>query len=248
MLAGLRYFFGGLVMLLATIAFPKFRSISRKYILVALCLGVLGTIEFACLYLGMQYISAGATSIFYYTSPIFVAALATPFLKEHFSWKKASALAFGFAGVLLLFLENLSTGLVNVGGFLVLSSAFTWALGAILFKRLVESENFLPVTSLMLISAGTFLLAPSLFSEATVTVSLEFVLILTYLIIVCSAFGITLYYYLLKQYEATRVSTWLFLVPAFAVLLGWLLLGEQVQLNEILGIVCVGTSVLILNK
>lgn len=247
-LAGLRYFFGGLVMLLAAIVYPKSRSISRKHLLAAVCLGLLATIEFACLYLGMQYISAGATSVFYYTSPIFVAMLATLFLKEPLSWQKASALALGFAGVLLLFLESLSTGIVNVGGLLVLSSSFTWALGAILFKRLVKTDNFLPVTSVMLVSAGTLLLAPSLFSGATLKVSLELVLILFYLIIVCSAFGITLYYYLLRQHEATRVSIWLFLVPAFAVLLGWLLLGEQVELNEVLGIICVGASILILNR
>jgi len=247
-LAGLRYLFAGLILLLITVAMPKSRAISQRNLLNAVFLGGLATIEFSCLYIGMQYISAGETSILYYTHPIFVAVLAIFFLKESFSWKKASALLLGFVGIVLLFIGNLSTGLVSVGGLLVLSSAFSWALGIVLFKRLVGNENYLPVTSVFLISAGALLLLLSIFSEATLIVSLQLALVLAYLVLVCSAFGIALYYYLLRNNEATQVSTWLFLVPVFGVLLGWLLLGEEVNLNEVIGILCVGVGIVILNK
>jgi drug/metabolite transporter (DMT)-like permease len=246
--AGLRYLLGGLVLLLVMIALPKSRSISQRDFITGILLGALAAIEFGCLYLGMQYISAGATSILYYTQPIIVAALATVFLKEPFSWKKASALMFGFAGALLIFLENLSTGLVSIGGLLVLSSAFSWAGGTIVFKKLIGNENFLFVTSVLLTLAGTFLLVFSISFEATLVVSLNLALTLVYLSIVCSAFGVALWFYLLKRHEATQVSTWLFLVPVFGVLLGWLLLGEKVYLTEVVGIFCVGISILILNK
>jgi drug/metabolite transporter (DMT)-like permease len=230
------------------IALPKSRSINRRDLLTAILLGALATVEFGCLYLGMQYISAGATSILYYTQPIVVAALATVFLKEPFSSKKAFALMFGFVGILLIFLENLSIGLTSVGGLLVLSSAFSWAGGTIVFKKLVWSENFLPISSVLLVSAGTFLLAFSIFFETTLAISMELALSLVYLAIVCSAFGVVLWFYLLKRHEATQVSTWLFLVPEFGVLLGWLLLGEKVYPTEVVGIFCVGMSILILNK
>jgi len=248
MFAGLRYLLGGLVLLLVMIALPKSRSINQRDLLTAILLGALATIEFGCLYLGMQYISAGATSILYYTQPIMVAALATVFLKEPFSWKKAFALVFGFVGTLLIFLENFSAGLVSVGGFLVLSSAFSWAGGTIVFKKLIWNENFLFVTSVLLVSAGTFLLVFSIFFETALVVSLNLALTLMYLAVVCSAFGVALWFYLLKRHEATQVSTWLFLVPLFGVLLGWLLLGEKVYLTEVVGMFCVGTSVLILNE
>jgi drug/metabolite transporter (DMT)-like permease len=155
---------------------------------------------------------------------------------------------FGFVGILLIFLENLSIGLTSVGGLLVLSSAFSWAGGTIVFKKLVWSENFLPISSVLLVSAGTFLLAFSIFFETTLAISMELALSLVYLAIVCSAFGVVLWFYLLKRHEATQVSTWLFLVPAFGVLLGWLLLGEKVYPTEVVGIFCVGMSILILNK
>jgi drug/metabolite transporter (DMT)-like permease len=247
-LAGLRYFLSGLILLSITVAMPKSRLISRRTLAIAMFLGGLATIEFTCLYLGMQYIGVGETSILYYTHPIFVAGLATFLLKESFSWRKASALLLGFLGILLLFAENLSTGVVSIGGLLVLASAFAWALGIVVFKRLVGDENYLPVTSIFLLSSGALLLTLSLLSDTALTISLQFVLVLAYLIIVCSAFGIALYYYLLRHNEVTRVSTWLFLVPAFGVLLGWLFLGESIRLNEIIGIACVAAGIVLLNR
>jgi drug/metabolite transporter (DMT)-like permease len=248
LLAGLRYVLSGLILLLIIAAVPKSRLICRRKLLDAFFLGVLATIEFACLYLGMQYISAGEASILYYTQPIFVALLATLFLKEPFSLKKAYALVFGFVGLLLIFLENLSTGIASIGGLLVLSSAVTWAGGTVFYKKLVGDENSLPVTSVLLVSSGAFLLAFSPLFETNFVVSFNLVLALVYLVVVCSAFGIALYYYLLKHYEATRVSIWLFLVPVFGVLFGWLVLGEQVHLNAIVGIICVSSGILVLNK
>ena len=248
LLAGLRYALSGLILLMIALALPKSRSLSKRKFLDAFLLGMLATVEFACLYLGMQYISAGEASILYYTQPIFVAGLAIFFLNEPFSLKKAAALIFGFVGTLLIFLENLSTSVASVGGLLVLSSAVAWAGGTVLYKKLVGNENFLPVTSVLLVSSGAFLLAFSLFFETTLAVSVSLVLTLVYLIVVCSAIGIALYYYLLRRYEATRVSIWLFLVPVFGVLLGWLVLGEQVHPNAVVGIFCVGVSILILNK
>jgi drug/metabolite transporter (DMT)-like permease len=41
---------------------------------------------------------------------------------------------------------------------------------------------------------------------------------------------------------------WLFLVPVFGVLMGWLLLGEKVDLNEVIGILFVGIGIVVLNK
>jgi drug/metabolite transporter (DMT)-like permease len=246
--AGLRYVLGGLAVLLAMIALPKFRSMSQRDLFTAILLGALAAIEFGCLYLGMQYISAGATSILYYTQPIIVAALATVFLKERFSWNKAFALIFGFVGALLIFLETPSTSLVSLGGLLVLLSAFSWAAGTIAFKKLVSSENFLFVSSVMLVSAGTLLLLCGNLFETTLIVSLNLALTLLYLAFVCSAFGVTVWFYLLKRHEAIHVSTSLFLVPAFGVLFGWSLLGENVYATEIIGIICIGVSIMILNK
>jgi drug/metabolite transporter (DMT)-like permease len=248
MLAGLRYLVGGLVLAIIMIAFRRTMSLSLKDLVGAIFLGVLGTVEFGSLYLGMQYISAGTTSVLYYTQPIMVAVLAAVFLNEAFSWNKAAAILFGFVGVVLIFVENLSGGLFSFGWSLVLVSAFSWAVATIVFKKLVRSENFLAVTSVLLVLAGSLLLTFSISFEAAPILSLRLAFALMYLALVGSAFGIALWAYLLRHNEATRVSTWLFLVPVLGVLLGWLLLDESIYITEIVGVFCVGLSIFILNR
>lgn len=248
MFAGLRYLVGGLVLALILVVFRGTLSVSSRDFVSAIFLGVLGTVEFGSLYLGMQYMSAGTTSVLYYTQPIMVATLAAVFLNEAFSWKKAAAILFGFVGVVLIFVENLSGELFSFGGVLILLSAFSWAAATIVFKKLVRSENFLVVTSVLLVLAGSLLLTFGVFFEAGLIVSLRFAFALMYLAFVGSAFGIALWAYLLRHNEASQVSTWLFLVPVLGVSLGWALLGESVYITEIVGIFCVGLSIFILNR
>ena len=48
-LAGLRYFLSGLILLLITVAMPKSRAVSRRTLGIAVFLGSVATIEFTCL-------------------------------------------------------------------------------------------------------------------------------------------------------------------------------------------------------
>jgi len=250
--AGLRYFLAGVVLLLVLIAcrYGYFHVIGLREILVPVLLGILATMEFGFLYFGMKYVSAGIASILYNTQPIMVSVLAAMFLKESVTWKKGLAIGLGFIGVLLIFGENLSDGLVSIGGLLVLLGAFSWAVGTITFKKLVRNENLLWVSSILLLTSGAFLIVTSsLFEETTsVVMTFKLALVIIYLATVCSAFGIAVWFYLLEHYDASQVSPYLFLVPVFGVLLGWLLLGETVHLYEAIGIFCVGMSIYILNK
>ncbi|MGQ9846969.1 MAG: DMT family transporter [Bacteroidales bacterium] len=250
--AGLRYFLAGVVLLLVLIACRRgyFQLLGLREILIPVFLGILATMEFGFLYFGMKYVSAGIASILFNTQPIMVSVLATMFLKESVTWKKAFAIGFGFIGVVLIFGENLSNGLTSPGGFLVLLGALSWAVGTIMFKKLVRNENLLWVSSVLLLTSGAFLFVISfLFGEApSLVITFKLALVILYLATVCSAFGIAVWFYLLKHYDASQVSPYLFLVPAFGVLLGWLLLGETVYFYEVIGIFFVGMSIYILNK
>lgn len=247
--AGLRYFLAGIVLLLMMIARRNFHFTSLREALISILLGVLATMEFGFLYFGMQYTGAGVASLLFNTQPIMVAVLAIAFLKEALTKNKIFANVFGFLGICLIFAGNLSDWLINLGGFFVLLGAFSWAVGTIVFK-LARIENLLSATSLMLLTCGTFLLVIGAFFEANfhLGMTLKFALILIYLATICSAFGITVWFHLLKRYEVSQLSPYLFLVPAFGVFLGWLLLSEKMYLNEVIGIFCVGLSIYLLGK
>lgn len=249
-LAGWRYLLAGLVLLLVTMARRGFSLVSLRQVLVSVFLGVLATMEFGFLYLGLQYVAAGVATMLFYTQPVMVAILAAVFLNEPFTGKKTLAVASGFSGTILIFGGNLSGGLYGLGAFLVLLGAFSYALGTVMFKRLVRSENLLMMSAILLLTCGVFLLPIASLFEATssLVVTPELALILAFLVLAGSALAMPLWLHLLKNYDASQVSPYQFLIPVFGVLLGWLLLGERLYPSELMGIIFVALSIYILNK
>lgn len=245
--AGLRYLIGGFILFLVVVS--RFRFISHlSSIYIAFILGIIATLEFGFLYIGIQYINAGTASILYNTQPIIVSIMAIFLLKEPFTWEKFSAILTGFIGVLLIFIESLSSDTATIGSIFVLLSALSWALNTIIFKKMVKNEFVMQTTSFLLLSAGMFLIFIGAFLEDPPVFTIKYIVTLLYLAIIGSAFGITLWFYLVTQYGASRTSICLFLVPAFSTLFGYLILGENIYLTDILGIFLIGISIYILNK
>jgi len=248
--AGLRYLIGGIILLLA-VAVSRFRFInysSRNNTYIAFILGIIASIEFSFLYIGMQYTDAGTASLLYNTQPIMVSIMATFFLREPFTPEKFGAVITGFIGVLLIFVENLSSDIATIGSIFILLSAFSWALNTIIFKKMIKDEFIMQTTCIMLLSAGIFLALIGAFFEEIPVFTTKYIATLLYLAVVGSAFGVTLWFYLVTQYGASQTSICLFLVPVFSILLGYLILGENIHLTDILGIFLVGMSIYILNK
>jgi drug/metabolite transporter (DMT)-like permease len=67
----------------------------------------------------------------------------------------------------------------------------------------------------------------------------------TYLICFGSAIGFSSYLYILKHSTATRVATYAFVNPIVALLLGWLLLHEDITLRTILASAVILAAVLL---
>ena len=81
-----------------------------------------------------------------------------------------------------------------------------------------------------------------------VTLNLESVLSIVYLAAAGSAFGFVALYWLFTKMEVTKISLFTFVTPIVAVLLGWLLLGEKVNLTVALGGSLILTGVMLVNR
>jgi drug/metabolite transporter (DMT)-like permease len=68
---------------------------------------------------------------------------------------------------------------------------------------------------------------------------------LAYLIVFGSMVGFTAYIYILKESTATRVATYAFVNPVVALFLGWLLIGESINLRTIIAAAVILTAVLL---
>jgi drug/metabolite transporter (DMT)-like permease len=57
--------------------------------------------------------------------------------------------------------------------------------------------------------------------------------------------GFTAYIYILKESTATRVATYAFVNPVVALFLGWLLIGESINLRTVIAAAVILTAVLL---
>jgi drug/metabolite transporter (DMT)-like permease len=102
----------------------------------------------------------------------------------------------------------------------------------------------------MLVGGGFLALAAVLLGEIHSfdpgAVSLGAWLSLLYLIVPGSIVAFTAYVWLLQRESPTKVGTYAYVNPVVAVLLGYFLGGEALDLRTILGTVCVLISVLVI--
>jgi len=85
---------------------------------------------------GLTHLPAGRSVILAYTMPLWVVVLSRAVLHERLTRRRLAGLGLGMAGMLVLIGNELAVlqG-APVGALLVLSAAFSWALGTVLMKR-----------------------------------------------------------------------------------------------------------------
>lgn len=147
----------------------------------------------------------------------------------------ALGLVLGFAGVVVLLSPSRSLKgqpLDSIGTAVLLFSAFSWACGSIYARRArLPSSPFLTTAMEMFAGGFLLLLAGVLTGEIhrfeAATFSLRSILALAYLIFFGSFLGFTAYIWLLKVTTPAQASTYAFVNPVVAVLLGCLFAGEK---------------------
>lgn len=149
------------------------------------------------------------------------------------SWLVAAGLVGGFAGVGLLVSADVGASVISyvVGSGAIVVASFLWAAGSIYSREadLPESQ-VLGVAMEMLAGGAMLLVAGVLFGEGArlepSAVSLRSLLALGYLVVFGSIVAFTSYLWILKVSSPARVSTYAYVNPVVAVLLGWGLAGE----------------------
>ncbi len=216
--------------------------------------GALFSAEFTCIYLGLQYTSASRLTVFVYTSPFVVALLLPRFVPaERMRGVQWLGLAIAFAGVVVAFSESLghSNSAQLRGDALALGGGILWGLTTLtlrstrlatasaektLFYQIAVTALILPMLSLAL--GEHWALAYS--SYAWLSIGLQTVI---------GAFASYLaWMWILRHYPATKVSSFTFLTPVFALVLGVLLLKEPLTLQLVLALAGVAVGIVLVNR
>jgi drug/metabolite transporter (DMT)-like permease len=146
-------------------------------------------------------------------------------------------IALGFLGVLLLVSskDQLGNSVVDPwGGAVLLIAPLCWGAGSVFSRHARQPAAALLAIAMQMIAGGVLLLVAAAitgefrdFNPAHVTLSST--LAFVYLTLIGSLVGFTAYVWLLQVSTPARVSTYAFVNPFIAVLLGWLFLREPIS-------------------
>lgn len=175
--------------------------------------------------------------------PLIVIFLARRLLGTHIRTISIIAALSGMVGVALLILKP-ETTLDPIGIMAGFGGALSMALGVVLSRKWQPNVSLLTFTAWQLTAGGLILLPAALLMEpALPTLTSKNIAGLLYLGIIGAAFTYVIWFRGIARLQPSIVSTLGFLSPTTAVILGWLVLGEYLNLWQALGLIIVLFSV-----
>jgi len=220
-----------------------------------LLVGLLFAAEFVFIYLGLQHTSASRLTVFLYTSPFWVALLLPRLVpSERLRPLQWAGLCLAFAAVAVAFSEAFLHGSAPgqwKGDAMGLAAGLFWGLTTVairttriatvaaeksLFYQLGVTAAVTPVLSLALGEAWSFdysdLAWGAVFLQTAV-----------------GAFASYLaWMWMLRHYPVTRMATFTFLTPLFALVFGVVLLGEPLTLQLVIALLGVAAGIVLVNR
>jgi drug/metabolite transporter (DMT)-like permease len=163
-------------------------------------------------------------------------------------------LLLGIGGIALIFKDNIKD-LANPSYLLGIICLFTatssWAVGSVLNRRLQNPVNAIFNSGMQLGWGGVFLLIGSPFIDDLSHPFIwhtDAILALAYLIVFGSVLAYTAYMYALRTLPVGLVTTYAYVNPLVAVVLGYLWLGEQLTWFTALAFLTIMLGVYIVNR
>ncbi|HEU5421726.1 MAG TPA: EamA family transporter [Streptosporangiaceae bacterium] len=255
MLAGVRYLVAGAILypVAARTGGAELRGSDRPgrrewlgSALVGLLLLVIGN---GGVTLAEKSLPSGLAAVLVATVPLWMVVFAVPVQRQRVTLRAAAGLVAGLAGVAVLVGGGSAGG--HAGAIVVvLAAAASWGLGSVISRRLRLPRRALLAAAMEMLAAGVVLLiVAAVTGEAGQahwgSVSAGSWAALAWLVIPGSILAFTAYGYALAHLPLATVSTYAYVNPVVAVVLGVIVLSERLTLREALGALLVVVSVAI---
>lgn len=237
--------FAAVFLLIAALLLHKSLNVKQHW-LHYLILGVFnGALPFLLYGYAALTLSASALSILNATAPIWSAVIAAVWSRQPLNGRTALGLGMGIIGVALIVgFDHLAAQ--SGAGFAIaaaLLATFCYAVATNYTRHAKPVDSFCNAHGSMW--AASLVILPAVpFAPASGAPSINVMLAVIALGVVCTGIAFLLYFRLIKDIGATSTLTVTFLIPVFGILWGHLFLGEVVTLSMVAGslIVIVGTA------
>lgn len=235
--AGIRQVSSGLIIMIAGYIMSKEIDISFKSLRHHLLVGfLLITVGNGVVTWAEKYVPSGVAALICSLMPIVTVIInLTSGDKEKLNPMVGLGMVLGFGGVGLIFKDNFAdlgntNYLLGIIGLLCATSS--WALGSVINKRKAKPTNPIFNSGIQLFFGGAILFALSpLFDDYSkpLTWNAEATWMMAYLIVFGSVLAYTAYMYALKELPVGLVTTYAYVNPLVAVILGYFILSEDLN-------------------
>jgi drug/metabolite transporter (DMT)-like permease len=217
-----------------------------------LVMGLLNNvIAFSLIVTGQSYISSGLASVLNATTPLFSVLVLGAFGDERLSARRIAGVVIGLIGVIVLRGPGLSgPGNQTLGMLLCLGAAVSYAVSGLWGRRMLAGVPPITSATCQTICSGVMMAFIAGAAERPWNLpmpGMPALLSLVALGLLSHALAYVLFFQVLARSGATNVMLVTLLMPVTAILLGYLVLGEQLSANEIFGALIVGSALIVMD-
>jgi len=214
-------------------------------------LGFLGmAVPYSLISWGEQYIPSGLASLLQATTPIFTVIL-VQFLTndERVTMAKAFGVVIGFVGVGTLMLPGLRQGLQAnlLGQLAIVGSSLCYAGMAIYIRSRLRGQPALVSTAGQLTMGMVYMLPASLLIDRPFDLALSLPVLASWIVltILGTVVAYIIYFTIVERTSATFVTMVTYIIPVNGLMLGALVLNEQLTVTVLGGLVLILSGVLL---
>jgi len=197
-----------------------------------------------------QWLPSGLTALILSSLPFWVVGMESLLpAGPNINWLIISGLFSGSSGVILVFAKDLNVTLdfnTLLGGICLLGAVISWSVGSLYWKYKQSEVRPLMGASIQMLIAGILqtLLGFILGEHNNFQLNQNGFLALAYLILFGSILGYASYIYSVTHLPLSLVSTYAYINPIIALLLGWYFLDEPLTITVFIsaGLILVGVS------
>lgn len=226
-------------------------SVPRNAWLGGVASGLFFTLEFLCLFSALDITTVSRASVIFYSMPVWLSLIAhVLFPGERLTPLKIAGLLLAMSGVAVALADRSGGSVSWMGDLLALTSAFCWA-AIVICVRATPLSDVPPAQQLMfqvLVSAPLLLLLAPFVGPLLRDVELIHIAGLVFQIVAIASLGFLVWFWLMKIYPASSVASFSFLSPIFSVILGWLLLSEEIAPSVWGALVLVASGIYLINR